>query len=57
MKRAIRNIHSDRQTRFCDVVFENGKTYLEKKTDKKQYERILWDDVVYQVEAAKNTNQ
>lgn len=57
MRRAIRNMHSDRQTRFCDVVFENGKAYLEKKNDKKQYERILWDDVVYQVEAAKNTNQ
>lgn len=43
--------------RFCDVVIENNIVFLEhKKFDKKdrtQYERIPWEDMVYQVEAAK----
>ena len=55
----IRNLRSDKQVspRFCDVVIENDKVFLEKKTEKNKYERILWKDVVYQVEAAKASNQ
>ena len=54
-KTAIRNLHSDKPIppRFCDVVIEDGKIFLEKKTDKKQFEKIPWEDVVYQVETAK----
>lgn len=59
IKRPIRNLHSDKPTppRFCDVVIEDGKVFLEKKSDKNKYEKIPWEDVVYQVEAAKAVNQ
>lgn len=55
----IRNLHSDKQVspRFCDVVIDNGKVFLEKKTYKNKYEKIPWEDVVYQVEVAKASNQ
>lgn len=58
IKRAIRNLHSDRPTspRFCDVVVDGDKIYLEQKKDKK-YEKIPWEDVVYQVEAAKSSKE
>lgn len=58
-KRPIRDLHSTKplQPRFCDVILEEGKVFLEKKSDKNKYERILWDDVVYQVEAAKAVNE
>jgi hypothetical protein len=59
IKRPIRNLHSDKSTppRFCDVVIEDGKVFLEKKSDKNKYEKIPWEDVVYQVETAKTINQ
>lgn len=55
VKRPIRDLHSNRQMppRFCDVVIEDGKIYLEQKKDKNKYVKISWEDVVYQVEAAK----
>ncbi len=58
IKKPIRNLHSDKDMppRFCDVVIENGKVFLEKKTNKK-YEQIPWEDVVHQVELAKASNQ
>jgi len=58
IKRPIRNLHSDKPTapRFCDVVIEDGKVFLEKKSDKNKYEKIPWEDVVYQVETAKAVN-
>ena len=58
-KTAIRNLHSDKPIppRFCDVVIEDGKIFLEKKTDKKQSEKIPWEDVVYQVETAKSAQK
>lgn len=58
-KTAIRNLHSDKpiSPRFCDVVIEDGKIFLEKKTDKKQFEKIPWEDVVYQVETAKSAQK
>ena len=58
-KTAIRNLHSDKPIphRFCDVVIEDGKIFLEKKTDKKQFEKIPWEDVVYQVETAKSAQK
>ena len=58
-KTAIRNLHSDKPIppRFCDVVIEDGKIFLEKKTDKQQFEKIPWEDVVYQVETAKSAQK
>ena len=58
-KTAIRNLHSDKPIppRFCDVVIEDGQIFLEKKTDKKQFEKIPWEDVVYQVETAKSAQK
>ena len=56
MERPIRDLHSCKQTQsmFCKVIINpDGKIYLQKKSDKKKFELILWDDVVYQVEAAK----
>lgn len=42
VKRAIRDLHSERQTppRFCDVVIEDDKIYLEYKKDKNKYVKI-----------------
>ena len=59
VKRPIRNLRCTKttQTRFCDVIVDEDGVFLEqKKKDKKnqtQFERIPWDDVVYQVEIAK----
>lgn len=59
VKRPIRDLHSDRQMppRFCDVVIEGDKIYLEHKKDKNKYVKIPWEDVVYQVEAAKEDSR
>lgn len=59
LQKPIRNFRSDKQVppRFCDVVLENGEVFLERKSDRNQYEKIPWDDVVYQVEAAKASIQ
>lgn len=55
----VRDLHSSRtmQPRFCDVIVDEDKIYLEKKTPSGGYETILWDDVVYQVESAKQAAQ
>lgn len=56
----VRDLHSSKPVPplFCKVIVNpDGKTYLQKKSDKKTYETILWEDVVYQVEAAKAANQ
>ena len=58
-QRAILNLHSDKQhpPRFCDVVVDDqGNIELVKK-DKDQYEKIPWNDVVYQVGIAKEMAQ
>ena len=54
VKRPVRDLHSTKPVppRFCDVIVEDGQVFLEKKNEKKQYEKIPWDDVVYQVQAA-----
>lgn len=58
VKRPAQNLHSDKPTppRFCDVIVEGDNVFLEKKSDKNKYEKIPWEDVVYQVEAAKAAN-
>lgn len=59
LKRPVRDLHSDKPIppRFCDVIIDGDKVFLEKKTDNNKYEKISWEDVVYQVEAAKAVNQ
>lgn len=59
VKKPIRNLHSTKPVppRFCDVVIENNVVFLEKKIDKNKYEKIPWEDVVFQVEAAKAVNK
>ena len=59
IKKPIRNLHIDKPTppRFCDVIIEDNKVSLEQKRDKNKYEKIPWEDVVYQVEAAKAANK
>ena len=56
LRKQIYNLHSDKQQppRFCDVIVEGKEVKLEIKTDKGKYESIPWDDVVYQVNAAKD---
>lgn len=54
----ILNLHSraQTQTHFCDVVIEDEGVFLEKKEGhgrSAQYRKIPWEDVVYQVEAAR----
>ena len=34
-----------------------NESIIEKKTDKKQFEKIPWEDVVYQVETAKSAQK
>lgn len=54
----IRNLHSGRPVppRFCDAVVEGEQIYLERKKEKGGYDKIPWDDVVYQVEALKTAH-
>ena len=51
----MRNLHSDRVSppRVFDVVVNDGSVALEVKVEKKRIETIPWEDVVFQVEAAK----
>ena len=55
MRQAIRNLSSAKMVspRFCDVIIENDEVTLEVKTDKNKFETISWEDMKYQVEAAK----
>ena len=58
IRRQIRDLHSTKlvPTRFCDVIVDGDKVFLEQKTNKNKYERILWEDVQYQVEVAKTAS-
>jgi hypothetical protein len=38
--------------RFCDVIVDGEKVYLEQKISKDKYVTIPWEDVVHQVKAA-----
>ncbi|MEA4972340.1 MAG: hypothetical protein VB119_04090 [Candidatus Metalachnospira sp.] len=55
IKKPIRNLHSDKPVppRVFDVVIDGDRVDLEIKTEKNKYEKIPWEDVLYQVEAAK----
>ena len=54
-KKEIVNLHSNksRPPRVFDVIVDGEEVNLEVKIDKNNYEVIPWEDVVYQVEAAK----
>ncbi len=59
MRSQILNLHSMKnpKPRFCDVIVENGKVTLEVKKDRDNVETLEWDDLVYQVNAAKEMSQ
>lgn len=59
IRQPIRNLRTSRATppRFCDVIVDGEKVYLEQKISKDKYVTIPWEDVVYQVETAKAVNQ
>lgn len=54
IKMAVRNLHSTKPTppRFCDVIVNGEEVQLEIKIDKR-VETIPWEDVLHQVEVAK----
>jgi len=53
IKKPIRNLHTSMvmPPRFCDVIVDGEKVYLEQKI-KDKYVTIPWEDVVHQVKAA-----
>lgn len=55
IKRPIRNLRSKGKLgrRVFDVIVKDKQVNLEIKTGKHDYELISWDDVVTQVEIAK----
>jgi hypothetical protein len=54
VKQSIRDLRTTKQVppRFCDVVVDGEKVYLEQKVSKDKYVIIHWEDVVHQVKAA-----
>jgi hypothetical protein len=54
IKQPIRNLHTSKiiPERFCDVIVDGEKVYLEQKISKDKYVTIPWEDVVHQVKAA-----
>lgn len=52
IKRAVRNLANNR--RIFDVVINDETVNLEIKTGNNKYELVPWNDIVYQVETAKN---
>lgn len=55
-RKQIRNLHDTTHTgqRVFDAVVEGDKVTLEIKTSQKKLVQIPWDDVVAQVNAAKD---
>ena len=54
IRQPIRNFHTSKgmPPRFCDVIVDGEKVYLEQKISKDKYVTIPWEDVVHQVRAA-----
>ena len=54
IRQPIRNLHTSRSIppRFCDVIVDGEKVYLEQKISNKKYVTSPWEDVVHQVKAA-----
>ena len=57
IKKPVRNLSSNKAVapRVFDVVIDGDRIALEVKINKDKFERIPWDDVIYQVEVAKAT--
>lgn len=53
IKQPIRDLSTSKPVppRFCDVVVDGEKVYLEQKISKNKYVTIHWDDIVHQVES------
>lgn len=58
-KQPIRNLRTTRPVpeRFCDVIVDGEKVYLEQKDSKGKYVTIHWEDLCYQVKAAIEINK
>lgn len=54
MRKEILNLHSTKPKppRVFDVIVDETGTEIEIKNSKDEFERIPWDDVVFQVKAA-----
>ncbi len=54
-RKPIWNLHGGkmRPSRICDVLIENNRIMLEIKKGRNEYETVPWQDVVSQVEEAK----
>jgi len=59
IKQPIRNLNTSKPVppRFCDVVIDGEKVYLEQKVSKNKYITIYWDDIVHQVESVIERNK
>ncbi len=55
-RKAILNLRSNKPQapRFCDVIVEGEKVTLEVKQDKDKVETVDLEDLLYQVEVAKD---
>ncbi len=56
MRSQIYNLHSTKtpKPRVCDVIVEGDRVILEVKRDNDSVETLEWDDLVYQVNVAKD---
>jgi len=59
IKQPIRSLNTSKPVppRFCDVVIDGEKVYLEQKVSKNKYITIYWDDIVHQVESVIERNK
>ncbi|MBP9037047.1 MAG: hypothetical protein KBG38_04585 [Candidatus Cloacimonas sp.] len=59
IRQPIRNLHTSKAVppRFCDVIVDGDKVYLEQKISKDKYVTIPWEDVEHQVKAAIAVNK
>ena len=60
IRKPVRDLHSESSVppRFCDVIIDSGRIFLELKgthNGRPAISRIRWEDVVLQVEALKST--
>ena len=58
VRKHIRNLHDGTEDgeRIFDAIVEEGRVTIELKTSKKQLVQVPWEDIVTQVDAAKQTN-
>lgn len=59
IRQPIRNMQTSKDVppRFCDIIVDGEKVYLEQKISKDKYVTISWDDVLYQVNTVIEINK